>query len=365
MKNLGNTLILPFIVVLSIFCGQAMGKMQIGPGAPENQFFRRSSDNAPDAGGYRIEPDRSAQRQSSDFDYILGKNLAMALSDVKSHQTCSIIYGQIQNLRFDEKDKFTKHVDFFVEEWLAGKGEVGRNELQLTFYMKASNKANWNEKPFENVILENGEKLVLSYCADSFIRFVVADQVSLQYYLRRIKAVIEYDASNIVDKSSEAILDIIRSEKSRVFTGYIIERFGQLGTRSPATLGEGDDRAIVLTELVGKKYVPKQDSWRHLGTLTKYLSEDNVLTASTRNAITKKLIEIASGYNLDEVEQALSLLVPLVQNDKINIEQYLTVENRPNLRQNYRLLGRKHLTEKGREKFERLVGGFIEEDKSK
>lgn len=364
MKNLGDKLILPLIIILSISVGRAMADAREIVDAFKNSSSLDNPSYGPDTRLYGFEISELSGMQAVNDDFVIGYNLAYALSDVRSNRKCSIIYGVIQNLRFDEKDEFAKQVDFFVEEWLAGRSDERQNSLQLRFYTKASNKANWNEKPFENVRLENGRRLILSNCAGSMsYRLVVADQASLQYYLRRIKAIIENEASNIVDKSSEEILDLIRSKKDRVFSGYIIERFSGLVFGNQASIGEADNKAIVLTELMGTKYVPKPVSGLVTGTLHRYFSDEFLLTSSTRTKLTKKLVEIASGDNLDEVEQALTLIVPLVQNEKINIEPYLKAEMLPNLRQNYRLLARKRLSEKGREKFERLVGGFVEQDR--
>ena len=355
MKNTSHILFLLLAFVSGIFDVRAINNVWASFEVSEGRGTLQTYFYGPTPGLAEHQIGKTQPIQASDYDYMIGMNLEHALLDVRSNRNCSIIYGVIQNLKSDEKNEYVKNVDFFIEEWLAGKSDAGKNDLQLSFYTEISNKANWNEKPFENAKFEVGNKLILSHCPNNFFRLAVTDQVSLQYYLRRIKTVIEYDAANIAGESSGKILDILGSEKSRVFTGYIIERFRHLVTGHPVTVGEGDNRAIVLTELVGTKYVPKRESWKLLLTLEEYFSEDYVLTLSTRNALTKKLFEMSSGDNLDEAEQAVPLLVKLIQKDKINIQPYLTAENLPNLRQNYRLLGRKQVSAEAREKFERLI----------
>lgn len=330
MGNKGVILIMSMGIVSGVFGIKASNTMQIESGGWDNRSATWTSDGISGSGS-KIKTTKLAQTQTNNYDFIIGMNLSHALSEARNRE-CSIMCGLIQNIESDEKDESVKHVDFVVEEWLVGAGNESKNDLQLNFHTKASNKAMWNEKPFENTKLETGQRLILSYCPLYHYRLAVSEET----YFPSIKQVIEYDALNIENESSDIILDRIRSENNRIFMGFVIHRLSGLGIHR-----EVDNRAKVLIELVGKPTVPKEIWGRMLGTLGVFFEREHALTPSTREEIVKRLVKMGSGENVDEAEQAIILLASLNKSELIVLKDYLDNDSATRLRENYRSLIRR------------------------
>ncbi len=280
--------------------------------------------------------------KSDDYEYVVGVNLALALIEVRSNG-CSIISGIAQDIR-PGGDELVKHIDFFVNDWMTGRREGAKDVLPLVFNTRVSNKAARNEKPFEGVRLEVGRRLIVSYCPETdFTRIALSDES----YFPIVKEVIEYDAFDLFEESSDKILDRIKLEKNLIFEGYIIERFSRMGTA-----GNVNNRAKVLVELLGNKAIPKTGWGRISGQLDYLLSSESDLLPSIREKITEKLVMMGSGRNREEAEQAIALLVSTSQKNKTDIAPFLNDENRTNLIQNYELLVKEKFLPQERTKFE-------------
>lgn len=276
------------------------------------------------------------------YEYFIGSKLAASFSE-----KCQVFTGIVN--KFDGQT-----INFAIQQSLYGIDITG-NRISLKYKLPRRSFPFGSEgrSAWDYVEVQEGKELLVTRCLNNSglenYKVIVADQ---KYFPSVIKTVL-YKLK--LEKNPRIILNapkLLAKENDFVFASYLTS---ELRSRR----GEySDDAAKTFSRLL------KDDNYptflRGLVSLSLNISisrtGESALSSEARKLVVKNIVKTASG-NGKAVEEAIKLLINLSEKKQIDINSFLSKNERRDLSRNYQRLSLKNVSEQGRKKFERQLAG--------
>lgn len=283
--------------------------------------------------------DKTDTYKPSNYEYEIGEKLILSLLD-----GCSVLNGTIKAIKGNQ-------VDFVIKERLLVNEPV-TDTIVLNYKKPVSRIAISSEgySPWNYVDVQEGKELYISYCkGKTGLRengFIISDGNLFADIKKSVSHYIAYK------QNPKTLLDaprLVNSYNSKIFVGYIVSFLW----RSGATVNS-EDAVLVLIQLLENDKIPASEFGLIYSTLQRLITGEGYLKPETRNKIVDNLISLGIS-NKKAAERAVNILIRLANDNSVDLKPFFNKKNRQKLLQNYKTFTLKNISQKEREKFEKLL----------